>query len=389
MALTDKAIKAAKPQDKHYKLADSEGMYLLVSPKGAMTWYLKYRHDGKEKKLHLGQYPEVPLIEARDRRQEAKKTLRQGRDPALFSNTGADTFNDVAIEWYGKNKDRWSDRHAERVDRAIKEMRPFIGSMKMTDIEATDILVGVQSIEKRNALTTALKTKQAVAQVFYYAIATGRAKRNPATDLRGALKPRPAPAHYAHLDAKDIPAFIRALREYRGTTVTRIAAWFLLTTFVRTKEMRYAEWSEFDLDGKEWRIPADRMKMSRPHIVPLSTQAVALLRELYAVSGKGRLLFPQPRKPDKPISEVAVLTVIAAIGYKDRVTGHGFRGTASTILHEVGGFPTDAIERQLAHVEGNKSKAAYNHAEYLPQRREMMQWWADYLEASVQEAIGK
>lgn len=361
-------------------------MYLLVSPKGSMTWYLKFRIDGKEKKLRLGNYPETSLQEARDLRQEAKKRVRAGVDPSLFGLSASqdERWEDIAKEYHQKNKIRWSPRHAERVLSTIEEMAPYIGQKKMDDIEALHILAGIRKIEERGAFETAKKSKQVVGQVFQYGIATGRAKRNPAADLRGALAPRPPIAHNPHLSAKDLPAFLRAFGEYRGTTPTRLAFRFLLLTFVRTQEMRFARWEEFDLKAKEWRIPPERMKAKRLHIVPLADQTVALLEELKKATGNRSegYLFTLPRDRNKPLSENAILTVIAAIGYKGIITGHGFRGTASTILNE-NGWPADAIERQLAHVEGNKVRAAYNHAEYLPQRKEMMQWWADYVDGAV------
>lgn len=382
MALTDKAVKAAKPTTQQYKLADSDGMYLLVYPTGRKAWKLKYRINGAEKKLHLGYYPEVSLLEARNLRHEAKKLIRDGIDPAAPTKGQPQDaeFHEVALEWFEKNKVNWSPRHAQRQLTSIEEMKPFIGHMKIGDIEAPHVLAGIRAIEQRKAFETAHKTKQCISQIFFYAIATGAALRNPANDLRGALEQKPKQKNNPHLNAKELPAFLKAFSQYNGYVVTRLAFKFLLLTFVRTQEMRFAEWSEIDWENKQWRIPAEKMKAKRVHIVPLSTQALAVLEELKLHTGKGRLIFPQRAQKayteKKPISENAILSVIDSIGYKGRITGHGFRGTASTILNE-NGFPVEAIERQLAHVDGNKVRAAYNHAEYLPKRKEMMQWWAD------------
>lgn len=380
MALTDKAIKAAKPTNVQFKLADSEGLYLLVYPTGRKAWKLKFRIGQTEKKLHLGYYPEVSLVEAREARNEARKTVRSGIDPTAAKKLKATkelTFNDIALEWHEKNKVNWSKRHQDRTLAAIKEMEKHIGGMAMKKIEAPHILQGIREIESRKAFETAQKTKQTVGQVFFYAIAIGKATRNPANDLRGALEKKPTAIHNPHLTDKELPAFLEAFSKYKGYAVTNLAFKFLLLTFVRTSEMRFAKWDEFDFEKNQWRIPAERMKSGRVHIVPLATQTLAVLKELKIHTGKKEYLFIQKNK-DKPISENAVLTIINAIGYKGKATGHGFRATASTILNEHG-FNSDYIERQLAHVEGNKVRAAYNHAEYLPQRKEMMQWWGDYL----------
>lgn len=380
MPITDKAAKAAAPKEKPYKIADGGGMYLEVMPNGSKYWRLKYRHEGKEKRLALGVYPEVSILEARDKRHEYKKQIKAKQEiiPASKQKKNTNDFYSVALEWHERNKAKWSDRHAVRQLASIEEMRDFIGDMPVDEIEAPDILKGIRHIESRRAFETAKKTKQAVGQVFYYAIAIGKAKRNPAADLRGALEPQPAIVNNPHLSEKDLPKFLKAFEGYKGHAVTRLAFRFLMHTFVRTKEMRFAKWPEFDLEKKQWRIPAERMKSGRMHLVPLSKQVLQILKELKPLTKEDGYLFPQQHKPDKPISENAVLTIIDAIGYKGKATGHGFRATASTILNEHG-FTVDAIERQLAHVEGNKVRAAYNHAEYMPDRVKMMQWWADFL----------
>lgn len=393
MPLTDKAVKAAKPEAKEYKLADSGGLYLLVYPTGKKAWKLKYRTKGKEQKLHIGYYPEMPLADARETRDDAKKLLRRGGTPDAVhtprQRMEGVTWYEYAVSWHKKNEAQWSKRHAERQLCAIKEMRPFIGGMLPKDVDALDILAGLRKIEQRGAHETAKKTKQCVGQVFKAAMLERLAKHNPVPDLRGALTLSPETQNNPHLDATELPGFLRALNAYKGHPVTRIATWVLLHCFMRTKEMRYARWDEIDWDGAVWRIPPERMKMTKdrkrrrlkpmPHLVPLSRQVVALLRDLHAITGHGALMFPQALKRDKPLSENAVLTVIASIGYKGIITGHGFRGTASTILNEQG-FDERWIELQLAHLPRDMVAAAYNHAKYLPQRRGMMQWWADYLE---------
>lgn len=392
MPLTDKAIKSAKPTDKAYKLADSEGMFLMVYPTGNLSWYLKYRISGKEKRLHLGSYPDVSLQEARDRRHAARVKIRNGEDPGAKSKHGnaiASSWGEIADEWLAKYRSTWSDTHIRRVEKAIQHMRPTIGAKKPDEVTAVDLLNELRKLESAGKFETALKTKQAVGQIFRYAIATSRALRDPSADLRGALAPKPRTQHHPHLDAVTLPQFVRSLRGYRGSDVTRLATHLLLLTFVRTTDLRHALPHEIDVPNSLWRIPGERMKNGLPHIVPLSKQALEVLEELEKATaslvrreGAPRWLFPQPRKTDTPISENAILSVIDAINYKGIVTGHGFRGTASTILNE-NGWPVDAIERQLAHVEGNKVRAAYNHAEYLPQRREMMQWWADYIDRAA------
>ena len=388
MALTDIRAKSARPQDKPYKLSDADGMYLLVQPNGAKYWRLKYRHAGKEKVLALGVFPEVGLKTARERRANARHMLASRRDPAaerksekLLANLRAgNTFETVAREWWEAKRNAWSTAYQSAVlSRLEDDLFPKIGALPITEIEAPALLEVIRGIERRGALELAKKAFGAAGQVFRYAIATARAKSDPTRDLRGALKTRDV-QHYARLTEADLPEFLEKLDAYDGNLLTRLAIRLLMLTFVRTGELRGARWPEFDQAKREWRIPAERMKMGVQHIVPLSTQAVAVLEQIRNLSGKRDHVFPNEHHPQKCMSENTILFGLYRMGYRGRATGHGFRATASTILNEQG-WNRDAIERQLAHSEKDDVRAAYNHAEYLPERRRMMQHWADYLDA--------
>jgi len=388
MALTDKAAKAAKPREKAYKLADGGGLYLLVNPEGRKYWRLKYRFLGKEKLLALGVYPDVSIAEARKARDNAKDLIKAGRDPVTTKKqdrlaqqvSAANTFEAVALEWIEQQRHRWSPGHVERVLDSLKvDIFPDIGARPIKDITAPELLAVLKKVEKRGVFETAQRLLQRCGAVFRFAIQTHRAERNPAIDLRGAIK-QPKRDNHAALSATDLPEFLRKLEAYDGRPETKFALRLLALTFVRTSELRKAEWSEFDLENATWRIPAERMKMRAPHIVPLSTQALAVLEELKPLTGGGRLLFPSQSKLTEPMSENTMLYAIYRMGYHSRATGHGFRATASTILNEQEWKP-DVIERQLAHAERNKVRAAYHRSEYLDDRRKMMQAWADYLDA--------
>lgn len=394
--LSDPKVKQAKPKEKTYKLADGGGMYLEVAPSGGKWWRLKYRFDGKEKRLSLGVYPDVTLARAREKRNEARKLLADGIDPGAERKAEKlarervvkNSFEVVAREWHekrirgaaGTNGKPLSPGHAAQIINSLeREIFPKIGKMPVEDITAPDLLEALRPIEARGALEIASKVRIWCGMVFRYAIATGRAKYNPAPDLRGALA-TPVTKHYAAFDRDGMADFMRRLDDYDGHVQTKLALRFLALTFVRTGEMRGAEWSEFDLDGATWRIPAERMKMRAPHIVPLSRQAIEVLKELQVLTGEVRLLFPGQNSREKPMSENTVLYALYRMGYHGRATGHGFRATASTLLNEMGWRP-DVIERQLAHQEKNKVRAAYHRSEYLAERREMMQAWGDFLEA--------
>ena len=387
MSLSDAKVRNAKPQAKPYKITDGEGMFLLVTPSGSKYWRLKYHFAGREKLLALGVYPEVSLGDARERRAQARKTVAAGNDPGEVKREAKrlavlqteNAFETVAREWYEQRKHEWKPSSAKTtLKRLERHIFPKLGKRPITSITAPEILSMLRVIEGGGALDTAQRVMQMCGQVFMYAIATGRAERNPVPDLRGALK-TPVTQHHAYLKAADLPEFLKKLEVYDGALQTQLALRFLLLTYVRTIELRGAEWPEIDFDKAEWRIPAERMKMKELHIVPLSRQAVAVLRELQKHTGNRQYLFPNQHNPVSFMSENTMLYALYRMGYHSRTTGHGFRSTASTILNE-NGFMPDVIERQLAHCERNKVRAAYNHAQYLPERRKMMQWWADYIE---------
>lgn len=387
MTLTDAAVRNAKPRDKPYKISDAGGLFLWVQPSGGKWWRYKYRFAGKEKLLALGSYPDVSLANARERHAQARKVLASGNDPGevkkeakrLAILNSVTTYEALAREWCESRKHKWVTSYGEAMlTRLESHVFPKIGSRPISDITAQELLAVLRIVEATGALDLAQRLLQASGQIFRYAIATGRAERNPAADLRGALKP-PVRKHQAYLKADELPEYLQKLDAYDGSLQTKLALKFLLLTFVRTGELRGAEWTEINLDDAVWRIPAERMKMRSPHIVPLSRQAVGVLKELHPLTGQWRFVFPNQHKPSGCMSENTMLFALYRMGYHSKATGHGFRSTASTILNEHG-FAPDVIERQLAHVERNQVRAAYNHAQYLPERREMMQWWADHLD---------
>lgn len=389
MPLNDMACKQAKPKEKAYKLADSGGLYLEVAPSGGKWWRLKYRINGKEKRISLGVYPEVSLKEARDRRDDAKKQIAAGIDPsehrkahkATRQDRAANSFEIVAREWFAKHSPNWVASHSSKILRRFEaDVFPWIGGRPIAEITAPELLTVLRRIENRGALETAHRALQNCGQVFRYAVATGRAERDPSGDLRGALPPPKAKHHASITDPKAIGELLRAVDGYQGSPITKYALRLAPLLFVRPGELRKAEWSKFNLDGGEWRIPATRMKMREQHIVPLSTQAVIILQELQALTGGDQYVFPGARTNGRPMSENTVNAALRRLGYSsDEMTGHGFRSMASTLLNEQG-WNRDAIERQLAHAERDNVRAAYNYAEHLPERKRMMQAWADYLD---------
>jgi len=387
MSLTDTACKNAKTEAKPRKLADSGGLYLEVMPSGSKYWRMKYRFAGKEKRLAFGVYPEVSLAKAREKRDDARKVLAAGSDPSEIKKEtkrqiaikAENNMEAIAREWYEHHLHEWKPHYARDViNRLETHIFPKLGNRPIADINSTELLACLKVIEKSGALDMAQRMMQTCGQVYRYAIITGRTRYNPVNDLRGALK-TPVRKHHAHLKADELPEFLTKLETYDGEPQTKLALKFLMLTFVRTTELRGAKWEEVNFDKAEWRIPAERMKMKDPHIVPLSTQAIAVLRELQNHSGNREHVFPNQQSPSKCMSENTMLYALYRLGYHSRTTGHGFRATASTILNEHG-FAPDHIERQLAHCERNKVRAAYNHAQYLPERRKMMQWWGDYLD---------
>jgi len=390
MALSDKAIRAARPGPKARRLFDGGGLYVEISPNGGKWWRLKYRFAGKEKRLSLGIYPRVPLKEARNRRDEAKRLLGNGVDPSeqrKASKTASaervgNSFEAIAREWFSSFSKNWVKGHADKVLlRLERNIFPRLGDRPIAEITSRELLAVLKKIEERGTIETAHRTKQNCSQVFRYAVATGRGERDPTVELRGALTPVKERHHPSITDPKAIGALLRAIDGHDGSTVTNCALKLAYLTFVRPGELRRAEWPEFDLDKAEWRIPAERMKMREQHIVPLSKQAVAILeKELHPITGRWTYVFPGARTKGRPMSENTINAALRRLGYtKDQMTGHGFRSMASTLLNEQG-WGRDAIERQLAHAERDNVRAAYNFAEHLPERRKMMQAWADYLE---------
>ncbi|MGH8113330.1 MAG: tyrosine-type recombinase/integrase [Rhodanobacteraceae bacterium] len=393
--LAPSTVKNSRPRGQLYKLADERGLYLEVTPTGSKRWRLRYRRPGtrKENTLSLGIYPDVSLRKARERRDEARALVADGVDPSARRRAEnaaqADTFEAIAREWLDGIRGNWVPAHAIRIEqRLANDILPVIGSKPIKSIAAPDVLALLRRVDSRGARDMAHRVSQTIGAVFRYAIATGRADADPTPALRGAI-PSAKPVHFATIvDPAAVGALMRAIDGYTGTLPVRCALQLAPLVFVRPGELRKAEWAEFDLDAGEWRIPSERMKMRDVHIVPLASQAVAILRELAPLTGSGRYVFPSIRSNKRPMSENTVNASLRRMGFdKDTITGHGFRAMASTMLNEQGWVP-DVIERQLAHAERNAVRAAYNHAEHLPERRRMMQAWADYLD-SLRTGSGK
>jgi integrase len=393
MALTDTKIRAIKPTEKPVKLFDGGGLYLLVNPNGSRWWRLKYRFHGRERGISLGVFPDVSLKSARERRDEAKRLIAAGTDPSEQRQARKaardNTFASVAQEWLAlQEKPPAHSPHAALSAVTVAKARwmldgfliPEIGSKPIAELSAPDLLEALRKIEKRGTHETAHRTKQLAGRVLRFGIATGRATRDVSADLRGALAPVAARNHAALTEPTQIAALLRAIDGYVGQPVTASALKLAPLVFVRPAELRGAEWSEFDLAAGEWRIPASRMKMREPHVVPLSKQALAILEALRPLTSSGRYVFPSLRSRDRPMSDNTINGALRRLGFsKDEMTGHGFRALASTCLNEQGWAP-DVIELQLAHAERNKVRAAYNRASRLAERRKMMQAWADYLD---------
>ncbi len=383
--------KATCPADKSVcRLTDGRGLYLEVTKAGGKYWRWKYRFSGKEKRLALGVFPDVSLAQARERCDAARKVLAESNDPGDAKKQAkaarllnhANTFEAVARLWFEHWKPTKSPRHADYVMRRLEaDVFPAIGARPVADVTAPQLLAMAKAIEARGAVDMAKRAFQTSGQILRYAVAHGLAERNPAADVKPADALAPTrTTHYARLDAKEFPELLRKIEAYSGGPYTRLAMKLLALTFVRTSELINAQWEEFDLEAGQWRIPAERMKMRTPHIVPLSVQAVEVLTALHTLSGaRGELLFPGERDRKKPMSNNTILKALERMGYAQRMTGHGFRGVASTILHELG-YPHEHIELQLAHQERNAVSASYNHALHLKPRAKMMQDWADLLD---------
>ncbi len=389
MALTDTEIRRSRPGDKQYRLTDGRGLFLLVTPTGGRLWRWKYRFEGKEKLMALGQYPEISLAEVRNRHAEARRLLASGVDPMATRKTekaakreaGANSFRAIASLWLEHWRADKSPRHADTTQRRLEaNVFPLLGARPISQIEPPELVTMVKTIEARGVGDLAKRALETTGQIFRFAIAHGFAVRNPAAEFKPSDVLRPTKkVNLARVDAKELPDLLRAVEVYRGKVVTRLAMKLLALTFVRTSELIGAEWAEFDFDAARWNIPAERMKMDTPHIVPLSRQAIEVLELLQTLTGGGELLFPGDRDPKKPMSNNTILLALERMGYRGRQTGHGFRGLASTILHEQG-YDHEHIELQLAHTPRNAVSAAYNHALYLEPRTRMMQDWADFLE---------
>lgn len=390
MALTDLGVKKAKAADKSMKLADGGGLFLLLQPNGAKYWRLSYRFAGKQKTLALGVYPDVSLADARGRRDDARKLLANDTDPsenrkavkATKTERAGNSFEVIAREWFAKNSTNWAENHGSRIIRRLeRDVFPWIGGRPIADITAAELLAVLRRVEERGAVETAHRAHQNCGQVFRYAIATGRAERDPSPDLKGALPPVKQTHRAAITNPKAIAELLRAIDGYQGAFVTKCALRLAPMVFVRPGELRKAEWAEIDLDKAEWNIPAERMKMREPHLVPLAGQAVEILRQLHALTGESNYVFPGARTNGRPMSDNAVLAALRRMGFaKDEMSGHGFRAMARTILDEVLQIRPDYIEHQLAHAVRDPNGRAYNRTAHLAERRKMMQLWADYLD---------
>jgi integrase len=388
MPLSDVTVRKAKGADKPYRLSDEKALYLQVEPNDSKYWRMNYRFDGKQKTLALGAYPDVTLKVARERRDEARRLMTDGIDPAAAkaaakaskAGSAANSFEVIAREWYAKHADSWVPSHGNKIIRRLeRDVFPWIGGKPVDSLLAQDILKPLRRIEARGAIETTHRALQNIGQVMRYAVATGRAARDPTGDLRGALSPV-VEAHFAAVtDPAEIGGLLRAMDDYKGGDVVRLALKLIPLVFVRPGELRRARWGDVDLDGAEWRFVASKTKTD--HIVPLSTQAVAVLRDLHALTGDGDLLFPSVRTKARPMSENTVNAALKRMGIDgDTMTGHGFRAMARTVLDEVHQVPIHIIEQQLAHAVKDANGRAYNRTAHLPQRKAMMQRWADYLD---------
>ena len=390
--LTDTAIRKAKPTEKSYKLADSGGLYVEVFPNDSKLWRLKYRRiDKKETRISLGKYPEVSLADARVERDKIKRERKvNGVDPAAdrrlkklqAQQVAGDTFKSVALEWHSKQIQRWRPQQGTKVKRWFdKDLFPWLGDKPVSKITSPDLLTVVRRIEGRGAIEKSHRVLQVCGQIFRYAIATGRAENDPAAALRGSLAKVKTTHHASIIEPKAVGELLRAIDGYAGTATARCALRLAPLVFVRPGELRHAEWDEINFEIAEWRIPANKMKMDEPHIVPLSKQALAIFEEMRPLSGKSAYVFHSERSIKRPISENTINAGLRRLGYTtEQMTGHGFRAMARTILDEVLGFRVDYIEHQLAHAVKDPNGRAYNRTAHLLERRKMMQGWADFLD---------
>jgi len=394
MLLTDIKIQKAKPKDKPYKLKDGDGLFIVIHPNGGKYWRFRYFFAGKEKMLALGTYPEISLVDAREKRLAARKLVAAGTDPsakkkedkriAIFQTNN--TFKAIAADWHGRNKTQWTPEHAERLWRRLELYAfPDIGNLPIGSIKTPDLILLLRKQEKRKILDTAHRLAQVLNVVFRYAVHCGIIDQNPASDLRGVVAPHKA-KNFPTINAKELPQFFEKLEAVDATAQNKIAIRLLLLTFLRPGELRQSLWTDIDFENEQWCIPAERMKMRKPHMVSLASQSIALLKELKELTGYSNYLFPSQQRQKHPyMSENTINHVLNRMGYKGKLVGHGFRSLASTTLNETRYFDKDVIEAQLSHRDEDKIRGTYNHAEYPEQRRKMMQWWADYLDGAETE----
>ncbi|WP_237673486.1 tyrosine-type recombinase/integrase [Vreelandella profundi] len=393
MPISDTKARKAAPAEKPYRIPDADGLYLDVRPSGKKYWRIRYFLHGKENLYTPGQYPQVTLKEARQQRDGVKHNAAQGVDPKALQQeerdrskrSQQDSFDAIAMEWWEKHHTRWTDHYAKQVKGGIeREMRPAFGAKNIRQVTPADVLRLVQKVESRGAPSVAMLVRQWIAQIYRYAASTLRADHDPAAPIEGAVQ-RPPVQHSKSLSAEDLTELASQIDTKGGWRINVIAMHVLMRTMLRTGELRQGRWDEVDFMRAEWRIPAERMKMRRPHVVPLSTQVVMLLQELHRYTGHMPMMFPSYRNPSNAMSNTTINKALERMGWQGRFSSHGFRSTASTLLNEYG-WRGDLIEKQLAHMPGDKVRAAYNHADYLKERREMLQWYSDYIEALMQGA---
>jgi len=387
--LSEIKVRNAKPREKEYKLFDGGGLFLLITPSGGKLWHFKYRFDDKEKKLAFGSYPAISLYDARQRRDDARKLLANNVDPGAVRKAQkqtkieeTETFEVIAREWQSRFAPTWKPRHAENLlVRLERDVFPYLGSRPIKEIKAPELLTVLRRIESRGALETAHRARSICGQIFRYAVATGRAERDTAADLKGALPPVQTIHRAAITEPKKVGELLRAIDGYQGGFIVQCALKLAPLVFVRPGELRHMEWSEINFENAEWNIPVGKMKMKEPHLVPLSRQAIEILTELKKLTGASPYCFPSGRTFDRPMSDNAILAALRRMGYaREEMSGHGFRAMARTILDEVLHIRPDYIEHQLAHAVRDPNGRAYNRTAHLDERRKMMQTWADYLD---------
>ena len=386
--LTDIQVRTAKPQTKSYKLADGGGLHLLVSPSGGKLWRMDYRFNDKRKTLYLKSYPEITLADARKARDDARKLIANGVDPNELKKeqkdieqAQSDTFQLIAIEWHNTFKSKWTEKHSGRLlTRLEQDFFPFLGDIPIKEIKAPSLLKVLRRVEIRS-VEQAHKLRGTCNQIFQYAIASGRIESNPAAGLQGILRPIKHKHMAAPTEPKAVAQLLRAIDGFSGSFVVKCALQLAPMLFVRPVELRKAEWSEINFDKAEWSIPGPKMKMRQPHLVPLSTQAIAILKEIYPLTGSGQYVFPGRNSPLKPMSDNTINASLRRLGFdRNEITGHGFRAMARTMIHEILHFNPDAIEAQLAHAVPDRLGRAYNRTQHLAERQKMMQAWTDYLD---------